>query len=123
LIAADTLRGKAALRNVEMHKHWTLFDCCRLLLTQDSEDCFVLLLLLLLLQQKQQQLLLLLLLLVCYDVSVGCRLLLTQDTEDCFVLVMDVVRQIVRAAHDHLDNERASATTGKVAAFTYTRVW
>jgi len=40
----------------------------------------------------------------------GCRLLLTQDSEDCFVLVMDVVRQVVRAAQDHRDSERASAT-------------
>jgi len=39
-----------------------------------------------------------------------CRLLLTQDSQDCFVLIMDVVRQVVKAAHDHIDSKRASGT-------------
>jgi hypothetical protein len=35
------------------------------------------------------------------------RLLLTRDSIDCFVLIMGVVRQVVKAAQDHIDSERA----------------
>jgi len=42
-----------------------------------------------------------------------CRLLLTQDSQDCFVLIMDVVRQVVRAAQDHIDSKRASSAGKK----------
>jgi len=50
-----------------------------------------------------------------------CRLLLTQDSQDCFVLIMDVVRQVVRAAQDHIDSKRASSAGKKksVGVVTY----
>jgi len=43
-----------------------------------------------------------------------CRLLLTQDSVDSFLLIMDVVRQVVKAARDHIDSEQASSTGNAV---------
>jgi hypothetical protein len=36
-----------------------------------------------------------------------CRLLLTRDSPDCFVLILDVVKQVVKSAQEHIDSERA----------------
>ena len=39
--------------------------------------------------------------------NVYFRLLLTRESGDCFRLIMDVVRQVIKAAQENMEAERA----------------
>ena len=38
------------------------------------------------------------------------RLLLTRENKDCYLLIMDVVKQVIKAAQENIENERAKIT-------------
>ncbi len=40
------------------------------------------------------------------NLCMHCRLLLTRESSECFRLIMDVVRQVIKAAQENMEAER-----------------